>query len=153
MEMDKTIDVLNSLITINNDRIQGYETAAEETDEQDLKSLFAQFARTSQKCKAELVSEVTKLGGTPAEGTRADGKIYRLWMDIKAAIAGKDRKAILNSCEYGEDVAVHTYQKAMENKNSDLTPEFQSLVGKQYTMIKADHDTVREMRDALVDVS
>ena len=35
MKEEKTIEVLNTLITINNDRIEGYETAAKETDEQD----------------------------------------------------------------------------------------------------------------------
>uniref|UniRef100_UPI0025C47882 YtxH domain-containing protein n=1 Tax=Marinilabilia sp. TaxID=2021252 RepID=UPI0025C47882 len=51
---EKAIEVLNSLITINNDRIEGYETASNETEEPDLKNLFAQFISTSQKCKKEL---------------------------------------------------------------------------------------------------
>jgi len=29
-------------------------------------------------------------------------------MDVKAALTGKDRKAILNSCEYGEGWATNT---------------------------------------------
>ena len=62
MENEKTIAVLNSLITINNDRIEGYETAAKETEEQDLKTLFAQFSSTSEKCRKELTDEVSKLG-------------------------------------------------------------------------------------------
>lgn len=148
MENNKSIDVLNSLITINNDRIQGYETAIEETEDQDLKSTFSQFIQTSRRCKDELVSAVTKLGGTPNDGTRADGKIYRAWMDFKALVTGKDRKAILNSCEYGEDVAVNTYEKAL--KDSDLTSEDNALIQEQYAKIKADHDKVRSMRDAEV---
>ena len=76
MDNNKTIEVLNTLITINNDRIEGYETAAKETEEQDLKTLFAQFSSTSQRCKLELNNEVNKLGGTPAEGTLTTGK-YR----------------------------------------------------------------------------
>jgi hypothetical protein len=44
MEKEKTIEVLNTLITINNDRIEGYDTAAKETDEYDLKNLFSQLA-------------------------------------------------------------------------------------------------------------
>jgi len=35
--------VLNTLIENNNDRIEGYETASNETEEQDLKTLFAQL--------------------------------------------------------------------------------------------------------------
>lgn len=33
MENEATIEVLNTLITINNDRIEGYETAANETED------------------------------------------------------------------------------------------------------------------------
>ena len=151
MEKDKSIDVLNSLITINNDRIQGYETAIDETEEQDLKTTFAKFIETSRKCKEELIAAVSALGGTPDDGTRLDGKIYRAWMDFKALVTGKDRKAILNSCEYGEDVAVNTYEKAMKDEDAELSAEHRTLVGQQYDKIKADHDKVREMRDALVD--
>ncbi len=151
MEKEKTIEVLNTLITINNDRIEGYETASKETEEQELKTLFAQFIATSQKCKQELVTEVTKLGGKPEEGTMTSGKFFRVWMDVKAAITGKDRKAILNSCEYGEDVAVDTYNKALRNNLSDITAEQQTMLNAQHALIKADHDKVKSMRDALVE--
>ncbi len=149
MENNKSIDVLNSLIVINNDRIAGYETAMEETNDQDLKSQFAQFISTSQRCKDELIAAVTKQGGKPDDGTREDGKIYRAWMDFKAMVTGKDRKAILNSCEYGEDVAVRTYERAM--KDTNLTSDHNSIVTAQYAKIKADHDKVKSMRDATVE--
>lgn len=147
MENEKTIEVLNSLITINNDRIEGYETAAKETDEQDLKTLFAQFSATSLKCKTELTNEVIKLGGTPAEGTMVSGKFFRVWMDVKAALTGKDRKAILNSCEYGEDIAKNTYEKALKNDAENLSAEQQAMIKAQHLLIVADHDHVKSMRD------
>lgn len=149
MNNNKSISVLNSLITINNDRIQGYQTAIEETQDQDLKTMFNQFIQTSRNCKTDLVAAVTKLGGKPDDGTRVDGEIYRAWMDFKAMVTGKDRKAILNSCEYGEDVAVKTYEKALKDK--DLPTEYHSIVSLQFNKIKSDHDKVRRMRDALVD--
>ncbi len=151
MEKEKTIEVLNILITINNDRIEGYETAAKETEEQDLKTLFAMFSSTSGKCKSELVAEVTKLGGTPAEGTRTTGKFFRVWMDVKSALTGKDRKTILNSCEYGEDVAKGTYEKALESHAEHLSAEQQTMVKAQHALLKADHDKVKSMRDVLVE--
>ena len=151
MEKVKTIEVLNTLININNDRIEGYETATKETEEQELKTLFAQFISTSQKCKQELVTEVTKLGGKIAEGTMTSGKFFRVWMDVKAALTGKDRKAILNSCEYGEDIAVDTYNKALRNNMQDITAEQQTMLNAQHALIKADHDKVKAMRDALVE--
>ena len=147
MENEKTIAALNTLITINNDRMEGYETAAKETEEQDLKSLFAQFSSTSQKCKQELTNEVSKLGGTSAEGTLTTGKLHRVWMDVKAALTGKDREAILKSCEFGEGVAQDTYQKALENDIENLNVEQQTMIKAQHTLLKADQDKVKSMRD------
>ncbi len=150
MEKEKTIEVLNTLITINNDRIEGYETASKETEEKDLKTMFAQFSDTSKKCNKELTSEVHKLGGTPAEGTLVSGKFFRAWMDVKAALTGKDRKIILNSCEYGEDVAKSTYEKALKNDAADLSGEQQTMIKAQHTNLVADHDMVKSMRDLVM---
>jgi uncharacterized protein (TIGR02284 family) len=147
MENEKTVAVLNTLITINNDRIEGYETASKETEEQDLKTLFAGFSATSKKCKQELTNEVNRLGGTSAEGTLTTGKFFRVWMDVKAALTGKDRNTILKSCEYGEDVAKDTYGKALENELENLNAVQQSMIKAQHALLIADHDQVKSMRD------
>ena len=148
MNTEKSIDILNSLIQINNDRIEGYETASKEADETDLKTLFSHFTETSLKCKAELVAEVKRLGGKPIEGTTTSGKFYRVWMDIKSAITGSDRKAIVNSCEYGEDVAVQTYNDALSH-SEDLTPEQLMMIKEQHSAIKTDHDKIKNLRDLM----
>src|SRR5688572_18618030 len=127
MNNSNTIDVLNGLIEINQDRIEGYNTAAEETDESDLKLLFSRFRDTSAECRQDLISEVLLLGGKPVEGTRATGKVFRTWMEVKSAITGKDRRTILDLCEYGEDVALAAYDKVLRNPK-DLTPEQTALV-------------------------
>ena len=148
MDTEKSIDVLNSLIQINNDRIEGYETASKEAEESDLKTLFSHFTETSLKCKAELVAEVERLGGKPIEGTTTSGKLYRVWMDIKSALTGSDRKAIVNSCEYGEDVAVQTYNDALSH-NKDLTQEQIMMIKEQHDAIKANHDKIKNLRDLM----
>ncbi len=150
MKNEKTIEVLNTLITINNDRIEGYDTASKETEEQDLKTLFAKLSKTSRHCNGELIAEVSNLGGEPAEGTLASGKFFRVWMDVKAALTGKDRKAILNSCEYGEDVAKDTYEKALKNYAEDLSADQQTMIKAHHTLLVADHDEVKNMRDAVI---
>ncbi|MFE3868860.1 PA2169 family four-helix-bundle protein [Flavobacterium sp. LS2P90] len=148
MNTEKAIDVLNSLIQINNDRIEGYETASKEADETDLKTLFSHFTETSLKCKAELVAEVKRLGGKPTEGTTTSGKFFRIWMDIKSAVTGSDRKAIINSCEYGEDVAVQTYNEALSH-SEDLTSEQLIMIKEQHSAIKANHDKIKNLRDLM----
>lgn len=151
MDKENVIEVLNTLITINNDRIEGYETASKETEEQDLKTLFARFISTSQKCKQELVIEVNKIGCEAAEGTLTSGKFFRVWMDVKAALTGRDRKAILSSCDYGEDEAEETYENALENDFDYLSAEQQIMIFDQKTLLKADHNHIKALHDALAD--
>ena len=101
-----TIDTLNDLILINNDRIAGYEKAMEELkkdagaeDNLDLTVLFEKMIDESRELRNALGTEVQVLGGEMAEGTMSSGKIYRAWMDIKALFTGKDRHSILVQLE------------------------------------------------------
>ena len=74
-------------------------------------------------------------------------------MDVKAVLTGKDRKAILNSCEYGEGRATDTYEKALKDNSEDLTAEQQTMIKAQHALLKADHDKVKSMHDALAEVA
>lgn len=68
-------------------------------------------------------------------------------MDVKAALSGKDRKAILESCENGEDLAKDTYVKALEDNSENLNAVQQIMIQAQKTLLAADHDRVKSMRD------
>lgn len=151
MKNEDTIDVLNSLITINNDRIEGYETASKETEEPDLKSLFGQFISTSKRCNQELIFEVHTLGGAEAKGTTTSGKFFRVWMDVKAALTGKDRNAILNSCQYGEEQATNTYDNALENESEFLNANHYSMVNTQRSLLKADQEHIKVLCGSLAE--
>ncbi|MFN0047517.1 MAG: ferritin-like domain-containing protein [Cytophagales bacterium] len=151
MNTEKTIDALNTLIVINNDRIEGYQTATNESEEIDLKLLFGKLMQTSMKCKEELTMEITALGGKPNNDTLVTGKFFRVWMDVKAAITGKDRKSILDSCEYGEDVAVDTYETVLSNHAEHLNATQVKMITAQHLLLKADHDTVKHLRDTTVE--
>jgi uncharacterized protein (TIGR02284 family) len=152
MENDKTVSVLNNLIQINNDRIEGYKTASDETKESDLKSLFSEFQSTSSSINSELRGEVLRLEGKPTEDTRITGKFFRAWMDVKAALTGNDRKAILESCEYGEDVAKKTYEDELENNSDNLTMEQQQMLKQQHSLLINDHNKVKSMVEALTSI-
>ena len=148
MDNNKAVDILNKLIEINNDRIEGYDTASKETEELDLKQLIDKLKGTSEDCNQELIEEVLALNGTPTEGTKTTGKFFRAWMDVKAALSGKDRKVILDSCEFGEDNAVATYDKVIKNDLSHLSSSQIDMVQYQRSVIKKDHDEVRSLRDS-----
>lgn len=148
MDKNKSISVLNELIKINNDRIEGYETASRATDESELKTLFTGFITTSEQCKKELVQQVLNLGGTPEEGTRITGRFFRVWMDVKTALTNKDRKSILTSCEYGENVAVETYKKALSD-SGDVSAIANLLIESQHILIKNDHTRITVLLEHL----
>lgn len=149
MNIEKTISAFNSLIVINNDRIEGYKTAEAEAQETDLKMLFSDLMETSVQNRKELVAAVTRLGGTPDEGTRVTGKFFRVWMDVKAAFTGNDRKAILESCEYGEDVALETYNNVLIQDHVDTDSTEKNMLHKQYALLKVDHDKVKHLLDTI----
>jgi len=145
---EKLVSELNKLIEINNDRVDGYETAAKETEDASLKSLFGDFASDSRGFREALSKEVMKLGGTAETGTSVSGKFYRAWMDVKAAITAKNRKQIVASCEFGEDVAKDSYSDALKS-DTPWTSETRKLVESQRDKIVAAHDRIKELRDTV----
>ena len=145
---ERAVEVLNDLIRINNDRIEGYEKAIDKTNETDLdlKAVFSRMAQESRKYANELTAQVRRLGGDPASGTTASGKIYRVWMDIKSGISSSERKSVLEECEYGEDAAQKAYEKALAPDN-DLPADVRSLIQDEKRNLKNSHDTIRNYRD------
>ncbi len=143
---EKIVEVLNTLVQINNDRIDGYGHAAKETDESDLQGLFNGMAAKSRMLNNQLANEVRKYGGQPTESTTTLGKAFRLWMDFKAALTGKDRKAILASCEFGEDAAQGTYTDAIK-ESRELPPDIVELIIGQKAQLSEDHNRVKSLRD------
>lgn len=141
----KTTEILNDLIEINNDRIEGYKKAAKQTDEHDLKMLFNEMTAQSNQYVSELKVHVTTVGETSTNDTTFKGKIYRSWMDIKAGFGGDDRKGILCSCEFGEDAAQKAYEAAL--KHSEITGEIRALLIKQEKSLNTSHDKIKRMRD------
>jgi uncharacterized protein (TIGR02284 family) len=145
---DNLVEVLNDLIRINNDRIVGYEKAATEARDidVDLRGIFTRMAEESKQYAAELTQEVVKLGGEPATGTTASGKIYRMWMDVKATFTGHDRESILASCEFGEDAAQKAYQLALDSDDL-VSADLRQLITNQKSSLRTSHDVIKKYRD------
>jgi uncharacterized protein (TIGR02284 family) len=148
MDNEKVIGVVNDLIRINNDRVVGYEKAIDElkVEDSDLKTLFHRYITESRQYGQELTTEVTRLGGDPADGTTNSGKIYRVWMDLKAVVSGKDRATILNNCEFGEDAAQKAYDMAL-NSDVELETSLRDLIVRQKAQLRVGHDEVKRLRD------
>ncbi len=147
---EKTSSAVNDLLVINNDRYEGYQKAADQIKDPSLKELFNKLSVQSLQFKNELETHVIHTDHTITDETTSSGKLYRIWMDIKAALSGHDTKAILSSCERGEDAALDTYNDVIENKADEITSDALMTIQRQRSTLKEAHDMIKGLRDSQV---
>ncbi|HVW95628.1 MAG TPA: PA2169 family four-helix-bundle protein [Mucilaginibacter sp.] len=148
--IEKSIEILNDLIEINNDRVAGFVHAAKELKEtdSDLRALFLSFRDDSRSYVHELGNAINRNGGEVEMGMSGSGALHRMWLDVKATFSGNDRKSILQECERGEDAIKKAYAIALEPDNG-LPKELADIVRRQQTGIIAAHDQIKALRDAI----
>ncbi|GEP89203.1 conserved hypothetical protein [Chitinophaga terrae (ex Kim and Jung 2007)] len=144
-----TNEVLNDLIAINNDRIEGYEKALKEMKHTNavISGLFKKMIDESREFRNALGTEVQAAGGNMETGTTAAGKIFRTWMDFKFAFSDSDPKTVLSTCETGEEAAQRAYKTALEHKQ--LPEHIRSLLVEQKASLKASLDQIRSYYESL----
>lgn len=139
------IGVLNDLIQTCRDGEDGFHTAAGGVEDANLKRLFTSYARQRAGFTEELQREVQQLGGEPERSGHTAGAVHRGWINIKAAVTGKDDGAIISECERGEDIAKRNYQHALEET---LPSDVRLLIERQYMQVTDAHDHVRSLEKA-----
>jgi uncharacterized protein (TIGR02284 family) len=146
---EKSIEVLNDLIEINNDRVAGFAHAAKELEDNDadLKAIFESLKNESRENVHELGSAINNNGGEAEMGMSGSGTLHRAWLDVKATFTGHDRKSILEECERGEDAIKKAYQDAL-SADSGLSAEFAQIVSRQQQGIIAAHNKIKALRDS-----
>jgi uncharacterized protein (TIGR02284 family) len=130
MDRDKLKDKLAHLLSICNDGKEGYQKAAENVEDAYLKGIFLAYANERSTFATELKSLLIQIVGEhdKKEGGPA-GFIHRVWMDIKSALSGKDRAAILKACITGDTSALNAYDEVLENE--ELATHYKMLLNKQ----------------------
>lgn len=146
-EHSDTISTLNSLISTTIDSITGYEDSAKNIHDQRLSEIFRQRANERQQVVQELRAEVRRLGGEPEEGGSFMGKAHQRFEDLKAAVTGRDEKAVINEVERGEDYLREKWQAALQS--GDLKGESHDLVERCYQSVKAGHDQISELKHGM----
>jgi uncharacterized protein (TIGR02284 family) len=147
--IEKSVEVLNDLIQINNDRVAGFEHAEKSLgdEDRDLSDFFRSQREASRQNAFELSKLVNQVGGDADDGHSVSGTIHRNWLDVRATFSGHDRASVLAECERGEDAIKHAYQDALTG-DSGLSDEFRQIVLRQSESIIASHDKIRAMRNA-----
>lgn len=139
----KTCNVLNDLIKINNDRVERYTWASNEykNNAAEWENIFQKMIEQSKNYITGLNNLFTKYGGAIVDGTITMGKIYSTWSDLQITFSAGDRKHILDACEIGEDAAQRAYKMALEEY--ELGEEARSLIAKQKNSLLDSHDLIK----------
>ena len=145
MDRNDVISTMNDLIETSRDGEEGFRQCADNVKKPVLKSFFEQKAERCREAVVQLQQIVREMGGDPESRSSASGTMHRFWVSVRSSLSGMDDHAILDECERGEDVAKRSYEKAL---GQDLPGDVRRVVERQYAEVKANHDRVREMRNA-----
>jgi uncharacterized protein (TIGR02284 family) len=141
------ISTLNSLISTTIDSITGYEDAASNSEAGRFQQLFRDRANERQRVVEELRSEVRRLGGEPEDGGSFMGKTHQRFLDLKAAVTGRDEKAIIDEVERGEDYLKAKFEDALDSDK--LTGDSRSVVERCYQSIRSGHDQMSQLKHGM----
>jgi uncharacterized protein (TIGR02284 family) len=142
MANESAVAILNRLIETCKDGEQGFQTAAEGIKDPQTRSLFLDYSRQRAQMARALQDEVRRLGGDPERAGSVSGTVHRGWMNMRAAVTGRDEAAIIAEAERGEDVAKKTFEEAVREP---LPPTALALVQQQSAMVREAHDRVRAL--------
>ena len=146
-EHSSEISTLNTLIATTIDSITGYEESADNIDNQRLREIFRERASQRQDVVEQLRAEVRRLGGDPEDGGSFLGKAHQRFEDLKAAVTGRDEKAIINEVERGEDYLKEKWQAALQS--GDLKGPAHDVVERCYQSIKSGHDQISNLKHGM----
>lgn len=138
---NEIISDLKGLISINNDGKEGYTSAAETTDNLELKPVFLKYVAERALYENELKAHLLKHGGE-SDNTEGGilGAIHRTWIDIKEALTDKSETALLSAVATGEKAALVKYDAAI--KDHELHEDHLNLLTSQRNGIA---DALREI--------
>lgn len=141
------IGVMNDLLKINLDRIEGYKRAINEShDHPRLLPTFRDMEYQSERYVTELRARINLLGGEPVDHKTLPGKIYHVWMEVRTAFA-KTEKSVLDLCEFGEDAAQKAYEMAL-SADGEMDQMTRDMIVHQQSELKKSHDIIKSLRDA-----
>jgi len=134
-------DALEELAKLGRDGELGYRTAAGDAKDHDLQQLFNDLAKERGDIADELESHIRKYGGkVPQKGGTMAGQAHRMFVDLKSAISGGNRRAILNEVVRGESLSEAAYDGM---KRMDLPADLRPVIMKQHDRVKEARDRVR----------
>jgi uncharacterized protein (TIGR02284 family) len=73
--------------------------------------------------------------------------MHNKFVDLKNAVTGGSDKAVIDEVERGEDVIKAKFERAVND--ADLPVECRTVLQSAYAEIKADHDSVSQLKHGM----
>jgi uncharacterized protein (TIGR02284 family) len=140
MNNEKTVSVLNDLLNITNDRIEGFSKVEDKVwdTHSALRNDYNQMVSQSQVMKTDLIKLINEKGGQADNTTSTAGALHRAWIDVKNTFAGDKDESTLENVVFGEKGAIDAYQDALDS--GDLCPESSRVISDQLHHLKSSYN-------------
>ena len=115
MNKKKIERALQDVIDTCYDGVEGYETAADEIEEESIKTLFLRLAQQRKGFIEEIKNEALKLGIELNDSATSKGFFHRTWIAAKSAFSPDSKGKIIEEAMDGEKRAVDVYTKVHAN--------------------------------------
>jgi uncharacterized protein (TIGR02284 family) len=146
MKNKEEASVLNDLLHITNDRIEGFSKVEGQIWENypDVKSEYARLNSLSKVMKNELINLIQDDGETPDDSSSVAGALHRTWIDIKNSFTlGNKEESTIENVIFGEKAAVDAYQSAIDS--GKLSQESLDIVSEHLKNIKDSYHQFENM--------
>ena len=141
-----SVGTLENLATTLIDSINGYRDAASHAEGTQFQEIFCRNGDERSSVAEELRAEITRLGGNAPDDGSFLGATHQRFLDLKAAVTGRDDKAIINEVERGEDYIKEKFEAALA---ADLGPETRMIIERAYQSVRKGHDQIRDLKHGM----
>lgn len=148
MDQKHLVDLLNRLIEIAEDSHEAYRHAAEDAADPVLKTFFNELSAERGAIVRDLQGLVAEMGGQPAARGSLRGEVQRFFVDLKAAVLGRNREAIVAEVEQGEDEAIRRFEQALEG---ELPSEVAGLISQHLLRLRLARDRLAAVKQGRSD--
>ena len=138
-----TLKKLQQLVQINLDSEKGFEEASHEIDNQSIATMFVELGRQRRDNAVELQKLISWNEEESVEDGSYLASLHRAWLGLRGMLSGGNAHAILSEAERGEDAIKKAYEEVLIATAGSAVND---VLTRQYAIVKAGHDRVRDMR-------
>ncbi|GLQ87471.1 PA2169 family four-helix-bundle protein [Dyella flagellata] len=141
------IAVLNRLIEATIDSVDGYEEAAKDVSNPEIKAVFERRSRERLAAFTSLQSQVKALGGEPEDEGSLLASMHRAFVNLRSAAARSGDLAVIDEVERGEDRIRSKFEDAIQQ--AGLSASSLAAVQQAYVSVRSGHDEVSRLKHSL----